>query len=324
MHYGRFSTTDTSELELALRPWDVCLNSRGGTNQRFELEYFNAPGLTVARESYATGVRLVGMPPSGQLILVIPVDCDRETSFCGVKATDHQLYAASGEALEARYAEATTLLSIQIDLEQEISPTLKPLVEKLATCGRRFEIAESLEDVTRLSRAINQLFRFHQFYADGAADFHPARGQALLGTLEDALSRVVVPEWKDVGASSSPAKVAAVSTVLEYLRTPGVERVSVSELCSATGVNERMLQRGVREQFDCTVVQLLRNYRLHAARRRLLVAGPTEATVSDIAVALGFRDFGRFAEAYRNRFDEYPSTTLAGPSKSIAPRLGTI
>ena len=144
MHYGRFSTTDSSEFELALRPWDLCLDSRGGTNQRFELEYFNSPGLTVAREFYATGVRLAGMPPPGQLILAIPVGCNREASFYGVSTIDHQLYAVKDAALDARYAEATTLFTIQIDLEKEISPTLIPLVEKLATCGWSLEIAQSL------------------------------------------------------------------------------------------------------------------------------------------------------------------------------------
>jgi AraC-like DNA-binding protein len=322
MRYGRFSTSEPGEFELALRPWDLVLDSRGGTDQRFEIEYFNAPGLTVAREHYFCDVRLIGMPPSDQLVLAIPVNCKGETSFHGVRTISGQLYSLNGESLEARYGGPNTILSVQLDLSQEVAPTLAPLVEKLAPSGRTFEVAHSVEDVSQLVRIVNQLFRLQEFYSNGSADRYSARGHELLRPLEEALSRVVFRETQDLVVGSKAAQFAAVSTALEYLRTPGVECASVSELCAKAGVCERMLQRGVRAQFDCTVVQLLRKWRLHAARRRLLVAGPNETTVSHVAITFGFRDFGRFASSYRQLFGEYPSVTLADPSRWIAPCLG--
>ena len=321
MRYGRFSTSDPSEFEFALRPWDLLLDSRGGKGQRFEIEHYQAPELTVAREYYASGVRLVGMPPPDQLILAIPVGCNSESSFDGVPIIGHQLYSTSGAALEARYGEATTMLSFQIDLSKEIAPKLVPLVEKLVSNGRSFEIAQSAKDVSSLVRTVDQYFRLCHFYSDGFANIHP-RGQALLRTVVEILSRIVLPEVQHNDSGSKPVQIATVSAALEYLRTPGIQCASVSELCSGAGVSERSLQRAVRRQFDCTVIQLLRKWRLHEARRRLLAAGPKETTVSAVALTLGFSDFGRFAAAYERLFDEYPTATLAGPSKAIAPCLG--
>ena len=103
MGYGRFSTTDPSEFELALRPWDLMLDIRGAMGQRFEVESIRLPGLTVAREYYASDVRLIGMPPPGQLILAIPVGCNRESSFYGKRTIAGQLYSLNGDALEAFY-----------------------------------------------------------------------------------------------------------------------------------------------------------------------------------------------------------------------------
>jgi len=53
-----------------------------------------------------------------------------------------------------------------------------------------------------------------------------------------------------------------------------------------------------------------RQRRLQLARAALLAADPAETTVTSIALAYGFSEFGRFAQHYVASFDELPSTTL--------------
>lgn len=55
----------------------------------------------------------------------------------------------------------------------------------------------------------------------------------------------------------------------------------------------------------------LRQQRLHGVRRKLLAAGPGEATVNREALETGFRHLGRFAADYRALFGESPRETLA-------------
>ncbi|OXH85552.1 AraC family transcriptional regulator, partial [Burkholderia multivorans] len=60
-------------------------------------------------------------------------------------------------------------------------------------------------------------------------------------------------------------------------------------------------------------MQYLRAKRLEHARELLLGATP-ERRIADIALDCGFTHLGRFALAYRERFGESPSDTLAGRS----------
>jgi transcriptional regulator GlxA family with amidase domain len=55
----------------------------------------------------------------------------------------------------------------------------------------------------------------------------------------------------------------------------------------------------------------LRNVRLDRARLRLSDVHAAEASVTAIALECGFGHLGKFAAAYRERFGEQPSETLA-------------
>ena len=101
---------------------------------------------------------------------------------------------------------------------------------------------------------------------------------------------------------------------LEYLHHAEVANVTVPELCRAAEVSERTLQYAFRDVFGLTPLGFLRSHRLHAARRHLLISSSDETTVSQIAMAQGCYEPGRFASEYRNIFGELPSETLRRPA----------
>lgn len=85
---------------------------------------------------------------------------------------------------------------------------------------------------------------------------------------------------------------------------------SVSDLCRAAGATPRTLARAFRAVHGTTPVQYLHDLRLIEARRSLLSGRRGANSVTEIATRFGFRELGRFAGEYRERFGESPSQTL--------------
>ena len=85
--------------------------------------------------------------------------------------------------------------------------------------------------------------------------------------------------------------------------------VRVSDLCQAIGVTSRTLERAVNAVHATTPLEFLRALRLAQARQTLSTCG-SATTVTEVATRFGFRELGRFAGEYRDRFGESPSETL--------------
>jgi AraC-like DNA-binding protein len=95
--------------------------------------------------------------------------------------------------------------------------------------------------------------------------------------------------------------------ILEHYR----DNVQIEDLCRATGVGVRTLQRCIREYFDVTVTEFLESVRLSSAHGELSVLNPSDKTVTHIALDHGFGHLGRFSTAYRHRYGITPSEQLA-------------
>jgi AraC-like DNA-binding protein len=96
---------------------------------------------------------------------------------------------------------------------------------------------------------------------------------------------------------------------LDWLRSHLSEPVDLDRLATVAGVRPRTLESHFRTFLGTTPVGWLRRMRLAHARRELERAR-AEATVTEIAVASGFNQLGRFATHYRAVFGEPPSMTL--------------
>ncbi|WP_340538847.1 AraC family transcriptional regulator [Nocardioides sp. GXZ039] len=85
----------------------------------------------------------------------------------------------------------------------------------------------------------------------------------------------------------------------------------IADLAAACGVSARTLQAAFHAELGTTPLAELRRIRMDAVRRDLLEADPLSTTVTTVASRWGFYHLGRFAQAYRDRFQELPSHTLA-------------
>jgi AraC-like DNA-binding protein len=96
---------------------------------------------------------------------------------------------------------------------------------------------------------------------------------------------------------------------LRWLKGHLHEPVRLEALAAVAGVRPRTLETHFKLYLGTTPLEWVRRARLALARRRLLSAdGSTRVT--EIALASGFSQLGRFAVQYREHFGESPSRTL--------------
>ncbi|MEW1833989.1 helix-turn-helix transcriptional regulator [Microbacterium sp. NPDC079995] len=88
------------------------------------------------------------------------------------------------------------------------------------------------------------------------------------------------------------------------------EPLSVGDIARAARLSVRGLQSAFARVLDTTPAAYVRTTRLSAVHAELAEAGPSGATVAEIARRWGFAHLPRFAKHYREQFGEQPSETL--------------
>jgi AraC family ethanolamine operon transcriptional activator len=101
-----------------------------------------------------------------------------------------------------------------------------------------------------------------------------------------------------------------VTRALALLRDHLCEPIKITDLSRMVGVSERSLRAAFHDVIGLSPKQYVIAQRLRAAREALCAANPQTTTVTDIAMAYGFFELGRFAGRYRHTFGEAPSRTL--------------
>ncbi len=123
---------------------------------------------------------------------------------------------------------------------------------------------------------------------------------------------------EDAGPVALPSRSASQSTrtrlarqARAYLEANLDRAVSLAELCRFTGASARALQYAFGDLYGVSPQSYHRVLRLNAVRQSLQRQWPGETTVTDAAFGQGFWHLGRFSQAYKQRFGETPSETLA-------------
>jgi AraC-like DNA-binding protein len=112
---------------------------------------------------------------------------------------------------------------------------------------------------------------------------------------------------------------ASLARAMRFLEGRLDEPIQLDTLAAAAGVRPRTLEAHFRAYLGTTPLGWLRRQRLARARQQLLAAD-NRNTVTDVALANGFTELGRFAAQYRGQFGELPSRTLrAARSKQPNP-----
>lgn len=109
----------------------------------------------------------------------------------------------------------------------------------------------------------------------------------------------------------SPAAPYYVRRAEEYVYAHAGQVITMRDLVEVSGVSARSLHEGFRRFRGTTPIAFIRWLRLDRAHCDLLEAEPGSTTIAAIAAKYGFSHLGHFAGAYRRKYGETPSATLA-------------
>ncbi len=107
-----------------------------------------------------------------------------------------------------------------------------------------------------------------------------------------------------------PTNSRHVNRAMDYMRANAADIVLTAEVAAACGVSSRTLEQAFKTGVGMTPMQVLTSFKLEEARRMLLDRN-SAMSVTEVALACGFRHLGRFSGAYSDRFGELPSETRA-------------
>ena len=99
----------------------------------------------------------------------------------------------------------------------------------------------------------------------------------------------------------------------EHIREHFSENLSIHDLVKLTGVSERCLFEGFKQNLTVTPMQFLMQTRLKNVRGELLKNSFDDfGNITQVALDNGFTQLGRFSSYYKDMFGELPSQTVKG------------
>ena len=141
---------------------------------------------------------------------------------------------------------------------------------------------------------------------DGA----PRPPAAWLEHLEDTLVLHLFynqPNSWQARAGLPPAVPRRLALAESYMRENLSAPLTLIDIARHAGASASALTRLFQEHRDTTPMNALRALRLDTARRKL--QAQAGASVTEVALGVGFGHLGRFSEYYRERFGELPRET---------------
>ncbi|MFI9626596.1 AraC family transcriptional regulator [Streptomyces sp. NPDC052042] len=105
-------------------------------------------------------------------------------------------------------------------------------------------------------------------------------------------------------------RLGRLSSVVSYIEEHADSEITPEILARIGCVSVRTLHAAFQEQLGESPMAYVRRIRLSKARSELLRSDPQKIRVSDVAMRWGFFHQSRFAQQYRDQFNELPSATL--------------
>ncbi|MEH6451790.1 MAG: helix-turn-helix transcriptional regulator [Psychromonas sp.] len=104
-------------------------------------------------------------------------------------------------------------------------------------------------------------------------------------------------------------KANTLERAFNFIQLNSKTSISIKQVCEASCIQERSLERGFKEYFGISPNNYLRLYRLQQAKIQIKKSKGI-VKISDVALNCGFTHLGRFSNYYGDLFNELPRETM--------------
>lgn len=146
----------------------------------------------------------------------------------------------------------------------------------------------------------------------GVRDLPMARSQLEAYVLTNLLNAGRHQYSDALAGRDDDSRLGRLAPVLRHIEEHADTELTPESLARVACVSVRSLHAGFQDQLGESPMAYVRRIRLGKVRADLLRADPRTTRVTDVAMRWGFFHQSRFAQQYREQFQELPSATLHG------------
>lgn len=280
-----------------------------GRSYRVDMVYLATPAVVLWEARAGAAYRCRGLAPPGMLSLLVPIRRASGSSYWRSPLAGSGLPCSMPGAVELVFAEGQAHFIVLIDLALLRRSLPADTFEALERAAATRLLPASAGSVERFAGWLNRVLQETQTHPRMLQ--FPEAVRSLEEDLVRQLADAVEGQPLQLVMGSRSNRNQGFDRALSYLWSRNPLEVTLPSLCKAAAMSQRTLERAFQEAFDMTARDYLKIRRLHAVRRRLLVARKGEVRVADVAYSHGFYELGRFAAVYARMFGERPSETLS-------------
>jgi AraC-like DNA-binding protein len=242
------------------------------------------------------------------IIVLLPEPDLPPLRYCGMEVGPRDIVVTGSQAVTLSSDAASAWASMSLEPETFAAAaeiiTGREIFRPTVTHLVRPE-PEILRMLSALHRATAELAR-----ADPALLAQPEVARAFECQLTEMMVRSLGQGESLRLTTASLRQRTIIARFADFLEVRRGQPVYLIDICKAVGVSERTLRSACQEQFGLSPTRYLWLRRMYLARRRLTKADTRPVSVTEVAMANGFWELGRFATEYRSLFGETPSMTL--------------
>ncbi len=298
-----FKSFDENEEEFKRSGFDLAVRQTGNGEYRADLVTVNAGESVLFSQRINVALTIHARVPVDSVLFLFPRWVSGQYTSAGVElGSEALLLLPAGEVIDLVLPDLAGSDSILVSKKRylEMAAALCPL-------NNLPETATVVEVNTTKLNQLRSVFR--------AVMNHPeSKNAPEVSTSLLALLVSYLADSADCGQGDnlrdSAARMHCAITARDFIDENFHRKLYIEELCRATGVGVRTLQRCFRAYFGISISEYTKTVRLDSVYRALLAADPSTTTVTQIGQDLGCTHPGRLSVQFHQRFGKCPNQVL--------------